>query len=202
MLTTWADQPHTTLLLGGSMTRKSLNRFTLLDGMRGIAALAVVVGHASHEISGVTFNPNMHLAVPFFFMLSGFVLLHAYNTKLNTINEISIFAIHRTIRLLPMLFLAGIIGSAFLFLRFYFLDLKTITPLHIILSSLLSFITIPTPFLDIDKWRWPANPPEWSLFCEFVASALLAIALVRIKQSVLFLISLAGYLLSIYRNRL
>nr|WP_281501148.1 acyltransferase [Erythrobacter sp. F6033] len=66
--------------------------------MRGLAAFAVVVYHTSRP------NPLGYLAVDLFFILSGFVLCHAYGGRIELVNFIRI----RLIRLYPM-FLAGVL---------------------------------------------------------------------------------------------
>ena len=55
--------------------------FLALDGLRGVAAFAVVLYHLG-EVFGPPIPVNAPLAVDFFFMLSGFVLAHAYGERL------------------------------------------------------------------------------------------------------------------------
>ena len=59
---------------------KNKTRFLTLDALRGVGAIAVMAGHA-----GIVLNaympPFMYLAVDMFFVLSGFVLAHAYDRK-------------------------------------------------------------------------------------------------------------------------
>lgn len=59
-------------------------RFDALDGWRGIAALMVSLFHfnAYHHFVASPFIRNAHLYVDFFFVLSGFVIAHAYADKL------------------------------------------------------------------------------------------------------------------------
>jgi len=56
-------------------------RYEALDGLRGVAAVAVMLYH----IGGWTGRPWLaahgYLAVDFFFCLSGFVLAHAYGRR-------------------------------------------------------------------------------------------------------------------------
>ena len=53
--------------------------FPALDGLRGMAALAVLVLHLP-PLSGFVFHA--YLAVDLFFIMSGFVIAHAYEERL------------------------------------------------------------------------------------------------------------------------
>jgi hypothetical protein len=57
-------------------------RFATLDGLRGIAALAVVTRHVP-DSTLLNWSQGSTLAVDLFFVLSGFVLMHAYNRRLS-----------------------------------------------------------------------------------------------------------------------
>ena len=54
------------------------SRYDALDGLRGIAAIAVMLLHISQ---GAIFK-NAYVAVDLFFMLSGFVIAHSYRARL------------------------------------------------------------------------------------------------------------------------
>jgi peptidoglycan/LPS O-acetylase OafA/YrhL len=72
---------------------ESKRTFVTLDGLRGIAALAIVARHAPVLFNSVSIyvqsdigKPTAlffesYLAVDFFFALSGFVLAHAYGQR-------------------------------------------------------------------------------------------------------------------------
>src|SRR4051812_27390718 len=60
-------------------TRK---HFVALDALRGIAALIVVTIHLGQAFPVIPLALRAHLAVDFFFMLSGFVVGAAYEKKL------------------------------------------------------------------------------------------------------------------------
>lgn len=81
-------------------------RFTVLDSLRGIAALAVVLFH--WKIAGpLTDNAVVHhawLYVDFFFVLSGFVLAHTY--FYGRAPEPRRYIVARAARLLPLYFYA------------------------------------------------------------------------------------------------
>jgi peptidoglycan/LPS O-acetylase OafA/YrhL len=83
-------------------------RFLTMDVMRGVAAIAVALLHLGHRING----PSPHagdLAVDAFFVLSGFVLSHAYDDRLKS-GEMTMveFMLARLHRLAP-LYLLGLI---------------------------------------------------------------------------------------------
>jgi len=57
-----------------TQSKVASKRFVLLDSLRGYAAFAIMILHFP-EING---SLNTYLAVDFFLILSGFVLMHAY----------------------------------------------------------------------------------------------------------------------------
>ena len=64
-------------------------RYDILDGLRGVAAVSVLVYHLFEAIAfadGATEQRFYHgfLAVDFFFVLSGFVMGYAYDERLKT----------------------------------------------------------------------------------------------------------------------
>ena len=59
------------------------HQFATLDYLRGVAAFAVCILHFRGEL-GANLLPHACLAVDFFFVLSGFVLAHAYEQRLLT----------------------------------------------------------------------------------------------------------------------
>ena len=67
--------------------RATTHRFVLLDGFRGLAALLVVLFHAERDGSPFYRLDPLFLMVDFFFVLSGFVLLHAYGDRLGNFHH-------------------------------------------------------------------------------------------------------------------
>lgn len=79
-------------------------RYESLDSLRGIAALAVALHHlqvASH-IYFFPITRNAYLFVEFFFVLSGFVIAHAYADRLKSGNDAARFMVKRFGRVWPL----------------------------------------------------------------------------------------------------
>ncbi|MDE2487766.1 MAG: acyltransferase [Alphaproteobacteria bacterium] len=83
-------------------------RQEVLDGLRGVAALAVVGVHVLGIFYSDARNPLHHagLAVDFFFMLTGFVIAHTYDGRWTRMNAGQFFAL-RLQRLHPLVVLGA-----------------------------------------------------------------------------------------------
>lgn len=81
-------------------------RFEALDGWRGIAALAIAFYHApiAHSLRAAAGWKNMELFVDFFFVLSGFVIMHAWGKRLDGAAEAKVFVQRRFWRIWPLHF--------------------------------------------------------------------------------------------------
>lgn len=81
-------------------------RFEALDSWRGICALAVAVFHFSFLLKADFLRnlimTNAYLFVDFFFVLSGFVVCHAYRDRLDRPRAFSGFVLRRFGRLWPL----------------------------------------------------------------------------------------------------
>lgn len=86
--------------------------FVGLDGLRGVAAIMVVLFHAQGlNRVDLTF-PSAYLAVDLFFMLSGFVIAHAYEKKLKSGLSVWRFFKIRAVRLYPLYLFGTILSFA------------------------------------------------------------------------------------------
>ncbi|RQZ08885.1 acyltransferase [Burkholderia stagnalis] len=74
---------------------------TALEGLRGAAALFVVLYHAFLEAPWLGFARGGYLSVDLFFVLSGFVICSAYGRSLEDGTQLRIFMIRRFGRLWP-----------------------------------------------------------------------------------------------------
>jgi len=82
----------------------SRSRFQALDGWRGVCALLVAFFHLPVRLER-TANPffaHAWLFVDFFFVLSGFVIAHAYGRRLAKFPDFAVFIIKRIGRLWPL----------------------------------------------------------------------------------------------------
>jgi peptidoglycan/LPS O-acetylase OafA/YrhL len=150
-----------------------------LDGLRGVAALCVLLLHGTELLNLKYQPPSAGLAVDFFFLLSGYVLAFAYDRKL-TDHSMSAgrFAILRIVRLYPMLFLGTGLGIAVAMLGH-----SPASP-YLILGS---FLLLPVGFISgiPHSQAYPYNNPVWSLFFELIVNFLYGSRLGRSRIRIL-----------------
>ena len=79
-------------------------RFAVLDAWRGVCALSVAGTHfiEAVQIRVPVFVPNSWVLVDFFFVLSGFVIVHAYGGKVSDAPSALTFLVRRFGRLWPL----------------------------------------------------------------------------------------------------
>lgn len=173
-------------------TRNTLStkkHFNALDGLRGIAAIGVVLFHFM-EIAAPdykdNFIPHSYLAVDFFFCLSGFVIAYAYDNRLENMTRMEFFK-RRLIRLHPLVVIGAIIGLlAFLFDPFSSLALS-FDEKQILFMFLSGLLLVPYPAVPQRYFNlFHLNPPTWSLFWEYIANIVYALFLVRVSKRVLW----------------
>ncbi len=155
--------------------RKSA-RFDLLDGMRGLAALAVISDHVSSATIEALL-PGRYLAVDFFFVLSGFVLAHAYSARLQRGGAWASFIMARIVRLYPLYLLGAALGGALIWLHIAAGWNTSISQSQLWTSALLALFMLPCP-PQLSLWPgapYPLNGPSWSLFFELVANAVMGV---------------------------
>ncbi|KVM71555.1 hypothetical protein WJ60_08525 [Burkholderia ubonensis] len=72
-----------------------------LEGLRGAAAVFVVLFHMHFSLPGLEATRNGYLAVDLFFVLSGFVIANAYSARIDNPNQLTRFIVRRFGRLWP-----------------------------------------------------------------------------------------------------
>ncbi|MGE0108663.1 MAG: acyltransferase family protein [Bdellovibrionales bacterium] len=171
----------------------SSRRYETLDGLRGVAALAVMLFHYTvYDGSPLFFNVD--LAVDFFFMLSGFVLCHAYGARLQQGMTYGTYVLRRVIRLQPLLVLGLLLGTPVLYILIHH-QLASGDHAFVLGSFVHNMVFLPffndqsifnmgetTPTIGI---AFPSNPPLWSLCFEMFVGLMLPFFL-RLKPGALF----------------
>ena len=164
---------------------KTKQHYDILDGLRGVAALSIVVFHFM-EIVYSDYSKNFighgFLAVDFFFCLSGFVIAYAYDDRIGKMGIAEFFK-SRLIRLHPMVILGSVLGL----LGFLFDPFGGHPELYrvgkIVLFFLTSIFLIPFPVMSERGFNlFSFNAPAWSLFWEYVANIVYAFALSKLNR--------------------
>lgn len=179
----------------------SKRHFKILDALRGVAAIVVVLFHILEFYSEGDHVKQLinhgYLAVDFFFMLSGYVMSHAYDDRWGTMTLKDFFK-RRVIRLHPMIMMGMTIGA----ICFYFGESEMFPKIadtsmwKLILVLFIGYTLIPVPSsIDIRGWNemHPLNGPAWSLFLEYFANILHALVLRKLSKIMLgIFVAIAG----------
>lgn len=151
-------------------------QFQTLDGLRGVAALIVVMWHGDTLFGGLR-PMSGYLAVDLFFGLSGFVISHAYGARLTEGLSAARFMGLRLIRLYPLYILGIGLAAAY-----DVAGLAMGSPLNPASWYLSSAAMAPAPPSAQSQILYPMNPPAWSLFFELLSNLGLALAPVMILR--------------------
>jgi len=184
-------------------------RYELLDGLRGVAAMVVIWYHVFEGFATSSMDQMInhgYLAVDFFFMLSGFVIGYAYDSRWQS-RKMTVpgFMRRRIIRLHPML-LAGVLLGVIAFAIQGSVTWSG-TPVEwrwVLVAVLLTLMIVPAyPGAGYEIRGngecFPLNGPAWSLMFEYIGSALYALWLCRLgKRALSVLVVLTGVALVVY----
>ena len=173
----------------------SKKHLLILDALRGTAAIMVIIMHTFELFCGGDYHKlfinHGYLAVDFFFMLSGYVMAHAYDDRWDKMTVVD-FCKRRLIRLHPLIILGMTLGA----LLFYFQESSVFPKVadtslwQLCLVMVIGYTLIPIPpSMDVRGWNemHPLNGPAWSLFFEYVANILHVFILRRLPDLVLSL---------------
>lgn len=183
---------------------KTKQHFEILDGLRGVAAITVVIFHFMEFVVpdyNKSFIAHAYLAVDFFFCLSGFVIAYAYDNKFQKLGTVSFLKL-RLIRLHPLVLIGSIIGLlAFVFDPFSNLY-GTYGPWNTILMFLASCFLIPFPMVHERYFNlFHLNPPTWSLFWEYIANIFYALILNKLHKKILWVLAIIAGILIFYEAK-
>ncbi len=170
--------------------------YAILDGLRGVAALMVVIYHIFEGYAfaggGIIESLNHgYLAVDFFFILSGFVVGYAYDDRLGKSMKTKVFLKRRLIRLHPMVIMGAVLGAAnFCIQGSTQWDGTEISISLVMLSMLCAMLFIPAIPGGCYEIRgngemFPLNGPSWSLFFEYIGNILYALFVRRLSTKLL-----------------
>jgi peptidoglycan/LPS O-acetylase OafA/YrhL len=158
----------------GTSTRKNV-RFVTLDGLRGVAAFFIVIWHRRWWTSAEMYYG--YIAIDFFWLLSGFVIAHAYGHKLAdgsmTVRE---FIRVRIERLWPLITFGAALGCL--------VELAHAAQQHWIGGVIKAVAAFPlTALLLPVPWGigpFPLNGPMWSLFFEVLGNLIFMVIAMRL----------------------
>ena len=158
-------------------TSEPRRAYQTLDGLRAAGALVIVMRHVP-AFFGPLRAPESFLAVDLFYLISGFVIAHAYGERLKGGASVVDFMKTRIIRLYP-LYLIGIA------LGVVMAAVSMMTDPHPVWTPIKIAIAVGTGLLMIPRFPWltingtTLDGPIWTLFWELVANLIYAL-IVRI----------------------
>ena len=176
---------------------QSKPHYEILDGLRGVAALMVIVYHV-FECFDWTPVPHGYLAVDFFFVLSGFVIGYAYDSRWHEGLTTWHFFKRRLIRLHPMVVIGAVIGAVcFLMQGSVRWNGTHVSIGWVMMAMLLGMLMLPLyPGAAADVRgngeMFPLNGPSWSLFFEYIGNILYALLLRRLPTRWLALLAVVS----------
>ena len=171
------------------------DHFIALDGLRGVAALVVLIMHRGrwwYPEGG--FLGHGYLAVDFFFLLSGFVIAFAYDGRMATGLSPWRFMSLRLIRLYPLILLGMLLGALWPAIQLMMHARGAPAPTDFAINLTRGLLLIPDDHaLGRGDSIFPLNGPTWSLFFELVANLAYALAGRRMTNQVLaVIVALSG----------
>lgn len=161
------------------MNSAAQQRFDVLDALRGLCALLVVFFHlpVSSHLHPLALFRHGYLFVDFFFVLSGFVIAHAYGGRLKSVGDLGPFIVKRLGRVWPLhaVMLAAFVGIELCRLWFHF-DAATPFTRDRSVEAIFTNLLLIQSFNIHDYLTW--NGPAWSISVEMGAYVVFAALMV------------------------
>jgi peptidoglycan/LPS O-acetylase OafA/YrhL len=163
------------------------HRFVALDGMRGVAAIAVLLFHVLATDRAWIF-PSGGLAVDFFFILSGFVIAYAYEDRLIDGFSKRRFVVARLIRLYPLIVAGAVLG----FVGYF----KVYSHSELSLAFITGLLLLPSPLSPQSEGGMAIaiNPPSWSLSLEIIINLVYMLIVRYLSNRLLLLVLIVSAL--------
>jgi peptidoglycan/LPS O-acetylase OafA/YrhL len=167
-------------------------RFRVLDSWRGLAALCVALFHfpSGGALPTLLFVKHSWLFVDFFFVLSGFVIAHAYEDRIRDRVQFWVFMVRRLGRLWPLHIVMLAILVIVEFAKVAALQIGLVSAAsvasvpftgHFSVHDLISSIFLAQAVMALaNHWGFTFiggwNEPSWTISVELVASLAFAVA--------------------------
>jgi peptidoglycan/LPS O-acetylase OafA/YrhL len=169
--------------------------FVALDGMRGLAALLILFHHLTVYFAFGTGNGQIaflhghfYLLVDCFLTISGFVIAHSFDAKMDAGMTFLRFMWSRIVRLYPLVVLGTLFGCTVLLALWR--SQPQIGPMPITWAFLSGLLLIPTNvLLSYKPYAFPANSSNWSLSFEMLLCILYGLYLVKARYRTLWFIA-------------
>ena len=161
--------------------------FLALDGLRGVAAVFVAMRHTAFF-----HNLGVHggfMAVDLFFVLSGFVIAHAYEQRLAAGLAPARFLMMRYLRLWPVYVLGAVIGLAAAALH-ALPGRDNLTHAQVWQTAPFALAMLPGP--HVKSMLYPVNSVAWSLALELLINGVYAIAWKPLRDARVLAVALAA----------
>jgi peptidoglycan/LPS O-acetylase OafA/YrhL len=180
------DEQSQGVLAGApDLTGRGKPHYEVLDGLRGTAAIVVVLFHImGMSIAWADRGQYLHhaaMAVDFFFGLSGFVVAYAYDGRWTRMTIGQFFRI-RLIRLHPLVLLGAVLGLASFLLDPFAANQKLVPLATVLRDFALACLLLPHASLP-NRWTdtHSLNSPAWSLLQEYIGNIAYALVLRRLS---------------------
>jgi peptidoglycan/LPS O-acetylase OafA/YrhL len=157
--------------------------FQTLDGLRGVGAFLVVMRHVP-ALFGPFRVPESFLAVDLFYLVSGFVVAHAYGERLARGGFFGDFVKTRIIRLYPLYLIGLVVGVITAVATMLANPHGFWTPAKIAECVATGLLMIPR-FPGLESNGTTLNGPIWTLLYELIANFIYAGAIRLMKTWVL-----------------
>jgi peptidoglycan/LPS O-acetylase OafA/YrhL len=173
-----------------------------LESLRGIAALFIAIYHIPHW-GGAAFPEwarNGHMMVPFFFVLSGFVINANYAARIGSLKDLARFQFLRFGRLYPVHLLFLLIFIVIESSTRHLIGISATSTAQFDIYSAVAHHTLLIQAIGDTPFREVFNGPAWSISTEFytyLVFGLIVLVLNRFKGVVFAGISVVSFILLI-----
>lgn len=180
-------------------------QFEVLDALRGLCAIVVVILHFSENYctswGESRILPHGCLPVEFFFALTGFMLIYAYDGRWGEMSVVGFFK-RRLVRLHPLIVFASVVGAAC-----YLLSAEQYSRLipggtlslgQLVLLTLWCCTLLPAPRACGWILMHPLQGPLWTMFYIYLANVLYALVFRHLKTKILMIFALLSIVMTFW----